>query len=62
MYNKPKFFKCTHILTEEPFELSEYYDRKLTDEDYEKIDEQLYQRMVALRENHTKYLQEKKRK
>lgn len=62
MYSKPKFFRCTHILIEEPFELSEYYDMKLSDEEYARIDEQLYQRMLAMRESHTKYLQEQKRK
>ena len=62
MYKKPKFFRCTHILIGEPFELTEYYDRKLTDADFIEADEKLYNRMLQMRADHTAYLENKKRK
>ena len=60
MYKKPKLFHCAHILIGEPFELSEYYDMKLTDEDYEKIDQRLYEQMLSMKKEHQKYLQTRK--
>ena len=62
IYNKPRFFHCTHILTEEPFELSQYYDRKLTEEEIAEADEYLYKYMLAMKEKHTAYLQSKKKR
>lgn len=62
IYNKPRFFRCTHILTEEPFELSQYYDRKLTEEEIAEADEYLYKYMLAMKEKHTAYLQSKKKR
>ena len=46
----------------EPFEFTEYYDKKLTDEDFVEADEKLRQKMLALREEHTKFLESKKKK
>jgi len=62
IYKKPKFFRCTHILVGEPMELSEYYGKKLTDEELEKIDKNLRQYMIGMRNSHTDYLQGKKGK
>lgn len=62
IYNKPRFFRCTHILTEEPFELSQYYDRKLTEAEIAEADEYLYKYMLAMKEKHTAYLQSKKKR
>jgi len=62
MYKKPKLFRCTHVLIAEPFELSEYYDRKLTDEDFAQVDEKLRDFMLDMRAKHTEYLQNKKQK
>lgn len=62
MYKKPKLFHCAHILIGDPWEFSEYYDKKLTEEDYVQITEQVYQKMTAMREEHTRYWEEKKRK
>ncbi len=60
-YKKPRFFKMTHILIGDPFELSEYYDRKLTEEELIEADEKLRQVMLDLRNKHTQYLEDKKR-
>ena len=62
IYKKPKFFSCTHLLIGDPIEMTEYYDRKLTDEDYHEADEKLYNHMLKMRADHTAYLQAKKRK
>jgi 1-acyl-sn-glycerol-3-phosphate acyltransferase len=62
IYKKPKWFRKTHILIGEPFEFTEYYDKKLTDEDFDAADEKLRQIMLALREEHTKFLENKKKK
>ncbi len=48
--NKPRFLHMTHVYVGEPFELSEYYDRKLTQEEYASADEALRQTLITLRE------------
>ena len=60
--SRPRLFRCTHILVGEPFELSEYYNQKPTDEEILKIDESLRQRMVDMRKEHFELLASKKRK
>ena len=62
IYKRPKFFHVTHVIIGEPFELTEYYDRKLTDEDYLQADEKLRARMLELRAEHKAYLESKKSK
>ncbi len=60
--NRPKVFHMTHVVFGEPMELTEYYDRKLTAEDYEEADGKLRQRLYDLRDEHRKYLADKKAK
>ncbi len=62
VYTKPRFFRCTHILIDKPFELCEYYDRKLTEEEILEADEKIRQHMLQMHAEHTAYLQEKKTK
>ncbi|MBO5411973.1 MAG: 1-acyl-sn-glycerol-3-phosphate acyltransferase [Clostridia bacterium] len=62
IYKKPRLFRMTHILIGEPFELSEYYGRKLTEEEIAEADEKLRDRLLTMRKEHTKYLIEKKKK
>ena len=47
--NRTKPFRMTHVVVGEPFELSEYYGKKPSPEDYAVIDEQIKQRMYDLR-------------
>lgn len=61
-YKKPRFFRKTHVLIGDAFELSEYYDKKLTEEDYELIDGKLWDLMVDMRKRHTEYLESKKKR
>ncbi len=48
---KPRPFRLTHVVFGEPIELTQYYDRKLSPEDYAEADEYLRQKMYELREN-----------
>ena len=60
IYKKPRFFRRTHILIGDPFELTEYYDKKLTEAEFAEADEKLRERMLAMRAEHTKFLEAKK--
>ena len=62
MYTKPRYFRCTHILIGDPIELTEYYGKKLSDEELGEVDESLRQYMIDMKKRHTEYLQSKKRK
>ena len=62
IYSKPKAFRRTHILMGKPIEFSEYYGKKVTEEDYAEADEKLRQIMLDMKAEHTQYLQNKKSK
>ena len=61
IYDKPKFFKCAHIIYGDPIELTEYYDRKLTEKDYEEADEKLRARILEIKREHKEFLESKKK-
>lgn len=58
--NRPKIWRCTHVVFGEPMELSEFYDRKLTPEDYAEADEKLKNKLYELRAEHREMLAAKK--
>ena len=62
MYKKPRLFRCTHVLIGEPIELTEYYDRKLSEEELAEVDNKLRDFMLDMRAKHTEHLQNKKNK
>ena len=62
IYNKPKLFRMTHFLVGDPLELTEYYDRKLTDEEMAEADNLIRENMLEMHRKHTEYLETKKRK
>ena len=62
LYSKPRFFRCTHVLIGDPVDLSEFYDKKLTDEEASKADEKLRETLLNLRREHKEYLENKKKK
>lgn len=62
MYEKPKFFKVTHILIGAPIEMSEYYGRKLSEEEMGQADEKIRQYMLEMRAKHAEFLANKKKK
>lgn len=62
IYKKTRPFTLNHVIVGEPFELSEYYGKKMTQELMAEADEKLRQRMLDIRAEHTKTLESKKRK
>ena len=61
IYSKPRFFRCTHILIGEPIELSEYYGKKMSEEELGKVDEDLRQFMIDMKTKHKEFLANKKK-
>ncbi len=51
-----------HILYGEPFELSDFYGKKLTDEEIARADEIIKEHILSLKREHTEYLAVKKKK
>ena len=49
---RPRPFHRTHVVFGEPMELTEYYGRKLTAEEYAEADEKLKNRLYAMREEY----------
>ena len=62
IYQKPRWFRKAHILMGDPIEFTEYYDKKLTDEDFIEADEKLRNIMLKMREDHKNFLESKKKK
>jgi 1-acyl-sn-glycerol-3-phosphate acyltransferase len=60
--NKFKLFRKTYVIVGEPFEFTDYYNKKLTEEDFAKCEEELRNRLLKLREDFLNSLPEKKRK
>lgn len=61
IYKKPKVFRMTHILIGKAFELTEFYDRKLSEEEVKEAENKLFETMSELRKNHTEFLQNRKK-
>lgn len=59
---RPRFFRIAHVVFGKPMEFTEYYDRKLTQEDYDAADKMLVDRMYELRENFRKQRAAKRKK
>lgn len=59
-YKKTRMFRLNHVVIGEPFELSEYYGQKLTQELLAEADGKLRDRLIAMRDEHAKMLEEKK--
>lgn len=60
--NRPRLFHKTHIVFGDPLELTDYYDRKLTSEDYAAADEMLKNRLYEMRAEFRAMQQEKRKK
>lgn len=61
LYSRPRLFRMTHVLIGEPFELTEYYDVKMTAREIEEADNKIRDIMLNMRKAHTEYLQNKKK-
>ena len=55
-------FRLNHVIVGKPFELSEFYDKKLDEETLQSADNLLAVKLKELREEHTAFLQAKKHK
>ena len=62
IYKKPMPFRLNRVIVGEPFELTEYYGKKLTQEMLEEADNKLRDRMLEIRREHTAWLESRKRK
>ena len=62
IYRKAKMFQMNYILFGEPFEFTEYYDCKITDEILKEADDILLEKMTKLWNDHHDYLESKKGK
>lgn len=62
IYKKPEPFRLNHILIGEPFEFTEYYDKKLTEADIREADEKLLNLLLGMRRDHAEFLATKKGK
>lgn len=62
IYKKPRPFRMNAVLIGEPFELSEYYDRKLSEEELTAAEHKVRDVLLELRRKHTEFLESKKKK
>lgn len=60
LYEKQKPFKVAHVIVGEPFELSEYYGVKLTEEVIKEADEKLKNVILNQRYEHGRMLEERR--
>ena len=60
--NRPHFFRVTHVMFGEPIELTEYYGKRMTSEDYEAADEKLKERLYELREEYRASVKKRRKK
>ena len=62
IYKKPRFFRMTHVIVGDHIEFTEYYDRKLSEEEFAEADNKIRDRMLELKHEHSKFLKLKKQK
>jgi len=62
IYEKPKWFRRAHILVGEPFELKEFYDKKIDEEMLSAADEKIKDALLSLKREHKKQFEGKRRK
>lgn len=59
---KIRFLRKSHAIYGDPIEFTEYYDKKITDDDIKKCDEELRSKMLELHAQLSQMLKKKKRK
>lgn len=62
IYKRPRWFRMTHVLIGDPIEFSEFYGKKMTDEEMAGVDERLRECMLTMRKEHAQFLADKKAK
>ena len=61
-YSKPKWFRMTDVIIGDPIEFTEYYDKKISEEELAIADNFLLETMKRLRAEHTEFLAQKKKR
>ncbi|PWM70852.1 MAG: hypothetical protein DBX59_09810 [Bacillota bacterium] len=61
-YKRAKVFRRTHFIVGKPFELTEFYDKKLQKEDYDEIDGIIREKMLETRAELIRLSGEKRKK
>lgn len=56
LYKPPKVFRRNYLMVGKPFELSEYYGRKLTAEDFDAAGDRIYNTLIELKIQLDKYV------
>lgn len=59
--NRPKVFRKTHVVFGEPIEFTEFYGKKLRQEDYDAAETVIRDKLYEMRNEHRKYLAAKKK-
>lgn len=59
---KTRPFRRTKIVVGDAIDLSEFYDRKMTAEDYAAAESVIRERMLAVKHNYIRMLEQKKKK
>ena len=62
IYKKPRFFRMTHVIVGAPIEFTEYYDKKLSEEEFAEADNKIRNQMLELKHEHSEFLKLKKQK
>lgn len=62
MVKKARIFRKNHIIVGKPFELSEFYDKKINDEQMALMEKTLYDKMIETQDELIKILQDRKNK
>ena len=60
IYKRPRWFRMTHILIGDPIEFSEYYGKKMSEEEMAAVDDRLREYMLNMRKEHAAFLANKK--
>ena len=60
IYKRPRWFRMTHILIGDPIEFSEYYGKKMSEEEMAAVDDRLREYMLNMRKEHAEFLANKK--
>ena len=60
IYKRPRWFRMTHVLIGDPIEFSEYYGKKMSEEEMAAVDDRLREYMLNMRKEHAAFLANKK--
>ena len=59
IYKKSKIFRKTYLMIGKPFELQEFYDKRLTDEDYKEMNRIIVEKLKEVQKELIKTVEKK---